>query len=73
MVGIISYSATDLELKELRHGQRILKKLASFFKFVDCDRFYPSSVETILGYFRVGVFLCYFKVSFNFKVMTKTP
>ena len=38
MVGIISYSATDLQLKELRHGQRILKTLASFFKFVDCDR-----------------------------------
>ena len=29
---------TDQVSEELRHGQRILKKLASFFKFVDCDR-----------------------------------
>ena len=49
----ISSSFVYISLKELRHGQRILKKLASIFKFVDSNRSLSSSVETILGYFRV--------------------
>ena len=47
--------SANRSLKEQRHGPRMLKKLASFFKFVDCNSSLSSSVETILGYFRVFI------------------
>ena len=66
-------------LKELRHRQRILKKLASFFKFVvviglNLRQLKPSLIIFAFLLFRWCFSMLenyYFKVSFNFEVIRK--
>ena len=53
-------------MKELRHGQRMLKKLAIFFKFVGLNRSSSSSVETILDYFCVFIIPLVFPMLENY-------
>lgn len=62
----LKYPNGKCALKEQRHGQHILKKLACDFKFVVRNLSQFSSVKTILSYFRFLPLLCCFYTFQNY-------